>query len=132
VVDDLTELGHEAEMIAGDRLVVRARPHGLKRALRNVIENAIHYGKDVRVRVERGDGLARVLVEDRGPGVDEAELERLFEPFMRGESSRSRETGGIGLGLAVARTILRSHGGDVTLANREGGGLRATITLPAN
>jgi signal transduction histidine kinase len=132
VVDDLTELGHEAEMVAGDRLVVRARPHGLKRALRNVIENAIHYGKDVRVRVERGDGLARVLVEDRGPGVDEAELERLFEPFMRGESSRSRETGGIGLGLAVARTILRSHGGDVTLANREGGGLRATITLPAN
>lgn len=132
VVDDLKELGLDVAMVpGGERIVVRARPLGLKRALRNVIENAIHYGKDARVRVEQAGGQARVIVEDTGPGVDEAELERLFEPFMRGEASRSRETGGIGLGLAVARTILRGHGGDVTLANRDGGGLTATLSLPA-
>lgn len=67
---------------------------------------------------------------DEGPGIAEAELERAFEPFVRGESSRSRETGGTGLGLGIARNIARAHGGDVTLANRPGDGLEATLTLP--
>ncbi len=65
------------------------------------------------------------------PGVPDGELERVFQPFMRLEPSRSRETGGMGLGLPIARNILRAHGGDVVLANRPGGGLRATIILPA-
>jgi len=69
-------------------------------------------------------------VEDEGPGVPSALLERVFEPFHRGEPSRSRETGGTGLGLSIARNILRAHGGDVLLRNREGGGLRAVVTLP--
>ena len=71
-----------------------------------------------------------VTVEDGGPGVPDSEIERIFEPFYRVETSRSRETGGTGLGLAVVRSIVRGHGGDVTLANRVEGGLRATVTLP--
>ena len=131
VVDDLAELGHDAQMAASERVVVRGRAMGIKRALRNLIENAVHYGAAARVRIEQGDGLVRVVIADRGPGIAEKDLERLFEPFVRGDASRSRETGGIGLGLAVARTILRSHGGDVTLANRQGGGLEAVLALPA-
>jgi signal transduction histidine kinase len=72
-----------------------------------------------------------VEVEDEGPGISPGELDRVFEPFHRGEPSRSRETGGVGLGLPIARNILRAHGGDVTLANRAMGGVKATVTLPA-
>ena len=86
-------------------------------------------GFEIRGGVTRPvSGRPRVL--DDGPGMPEAELERAFEPFVRGESSRSRETGGTGLGLGIARNIARAHGGDVTLANRPGGGLEATLTLP--
>ena len=69
-------------------------------------------------------------MEDDGPGIPPDELERVFEPFYRGEPSRNRETGGVGLGLPIARNILRAHGGDVALANRPSGGVRATVTLP--
>jgi signal transduction histidine kinase len=72
-----------------------------------------------------------IEIEDEGPGIPPAELDRVFEPFHRGEPSRSRETGGVGLGLPIARNILRAHGGDVTLANRAMGGVKATMTLPA-
>lgn len=82
------------------------------------------------MRVERSAEFARVIVEDEGPGIPDADLERVFEPFTRLEASRSRETGGVGLGLSIARSILRAHGGDVTLENRPEGGLRATATLP--
>jgi signal transduction histidine kinase len=71
-----------------------------------------------------------VAVDDDGPGLPEEELERVFRPFYRVEQSRSRDTGGVGLGLAVARTVFRAHGGDVSLANRPPGGLRAAVTLP--
>ena len=72
-----------------------------------------------------------ITVEDTGPGLPDALLERVFEPFFRAEASRSPETGGSGLGLAIARAIIRGHGGDLTLANRPTGGLVATIDLPA-
>ena len=72
----------------------------------------------------------RVVVEDEGPGIPEADLERVFEPFVRLEVSRSRDTGGSGLGLAIARSIVRSHGGDIRLENRPEGGVRATVVLP--
>ena len=70
------------------------------------------------------------MIEDEGPGIPEVDLARVFEPFVRLEESRSRDTGGTGLGLAIARTIVRGHGGDIRLENREGGGLRATVSLP--
>jgi signal transduction histidine kinase len=75
-------------------------------------------------------GVVTIAVEDDGPGIPLQELDRAFEPFHRGEPSRNRETGGVGLGLPIARNIFRAHGGDVTLANRPTGGLRATATLP--
>ena len=113
------------------RVVVRASPIALKRAFANLVGNAVAYGGGAQVSagVPR-DGVLTVLVEDEGPGVPSALLERVFEPFHRGEPSRSRETGGTGLGLSIARNILRAHGGDVLLRNREGGGLRAVVTLP--
>ena len=77
-----------------------------------------------------GPGEITVTVEDDGPGIAQADLERVFEPFVRLEGSRSRETGGIGLGLAIARSVVRAHGGDIALANRPEGGLRATVRLP--
>jgi two-component system OmpR family sensor kinase len=76
------------------------------------------------------DGMLLIEVEDDGPGIPPGERERVFEPFYRGEPSRSRETGGVGLGLPIARNIFRAHGGDVTLANRPMGGVKATVNLP--
>jgi signal transduction histidine kinase len=102
------------------------RPVGLKRALRNLIENAVAYGHRARVALEETpDGFA-ILVDDDGPGIPEQDHERVFGPFVRLEESRSRETGGIGIGMAIARSIIRAHGGDITLENR----LRATVRLP--
>jgi signal transduction histidine kinase len=112
-------------------LTVQARPLSLKRALANLVSNAVTYGGGARVSLTPPtDGMATIVVEDEGPGILPGELDRVFEPFHRGEPSRNRETGGVGLGLPIARNILRAHGGDVTLANRPSGGARATVTLP--
>jgi signal transduction histidine kinase len=113
-------------------LVIRARTLSLKRAFANLVSNAVAYGGSARVRLHPpAGGLVTVEVEDDGPGIPPEELDRVFEPFHRGEPSRNRETGGVGLGLPIARNILRAHGGDIILANRPNGGLRATATLPA-
>jgi signal transduction histidine kinase len=113
-------------------LTVRARPLSLKRALANLVSNAVAYGGSARVRLlAPGDGMLTIEVEDDGPGIPPGELERVFEPFHRGEPSRSRETGGVGLGLPIARNIFRAHGGDVTLCNRPMGGAKAMAAFPA-
>lgn len=127
---DLVELGHDVTVSDGDRPVVRCRPVALRRALRNLIENAVRYGERARLTVSATSGEARITVDDDGPGLPAGDLERVFEPFVRGEASRSRETGGIGLGLSIARSIVRSHGGDIRLENRPGGGLTAILSLP--
>lgn len=112
-------------------LTTHARPLALKRALANLVSNAVSYGGGACVRlIPPTDGITVVEVEDDGPGIPPSELERVFEPFHRGEPSRNRETGGVGLGLPIARNIFRAHGGDVTLANRPTGGVKATVTLP--
>ena len=106
------------------------RPVALKRALRNLVENAVRYGGAARLRAEkRADGVA-LIVEDDGPGLPAESIEEAFKPFVRLEPSRSLETGGLGLGLAIARSIVKAHGGALTLANRPQGGLRAEIALP--
>ncbi len=111
--------------------VVRARAVAIKRALTNLVVNAVKYGDSVRVSLlPPQDGVVTVLVEDDGPGIPVSELDRVFEPFHRLEPSRNRETGGSGLGLPIARNILRGHGGDVVLSNRPSGGLKALVTLP--
>lgn len=115
-----------------DRLAVSARPVALKRAVANLVGNALDYGGQARVVLHPAhEGVVAIDVEDEGPGIPPADLDRVFEPFQRLEASRNRETGGTGLGLSITRDVLRAHGGDVTLANRQGGGLRATMTLPA-
>ncbi|HWX49904.1 MAG TPA: ATP-binding protein [Roseomonas sp.] len=118
-----------------ERLRIRGRPIALKRALANLVGNALNYGGSARILLD-GPGrgaeasLVRLRVEDEGPGIPEDSLEAVFQPFRRLETSRNRETGGTGLGLPIARNILRAHGGDVVLRNRPGGGLTAVVTLP--
>jgi signal transduction histidine kinase len=113
-----------------DKTPYPCRPLSLKRAVRNLVENAVAYGQRARVALERTGDAFEIVIDDHGPGIAEADFERVFAPFVRLEESRSQETGGIGLGMAIARSIARGHGGDITLANRPGGGLRATIHLP--
>jgi signal transduction histidine kinase len=108
----------------------KVRRTAIRRALRNLMENAQRYGSRARVSVRQVGNRAEMRIEDDGPGIPERELEKVFDPFTRLETSRSRETGGIGLGLPIARAILRAHGGDVVLSNRPEGGLRATAHLP--
>ncbi|TAN57943.1 MAG: two-component sensor histidine kinase, partial [Magnetospirillum sp.] len=106
------------------------RPLAIKRALANLVENGCRFGGQVAVRAgHQGSGI-EVVIEDQGPGIPEAEMGHVFAPFFRLEGSRNRKTGGIGLGLSVARTIIRAHGGDISLENRKEGGLRVTVTLP--
>jgi signal transduction histidine kinase len=102
----------------------------LKRCLSNLIDNAVLYGKSATVIVEDGSDALCIRVKDEGPGIPEAELDKVFEPFYRLESSRNRETGGTGLGLAIARNIAQTHGGDIELHNRPKAGLEAVLTLP--
>ncbi len=115
-----------------ERLTVRGRPIALKRALANLVANALNYGNAARVvLVPPQGGQIQLRVEDEGPGIPEESHEAVFQPFRRLETSRNRETGGVGLGLPIARNILRAHGGDVVLRNRPEGGLLAVATLPA-
>ena len=130
VAADLSELGHDVAVADSDRVLVACRPVALRRALRNLLENAAAYGVRATARIDRQGSRVRVVIEDEGPGILEDDLERVFEPFVRLEASRSRDTGGSGLGLAIARSIVRGHGGDVHLENRTEGGLRATVALP--
>jgi signal transduction histidine kinase len=130
VLDEAAETGADATAQPSERLVVEGDPVALRRLAANLVENALKYGQRARGRVFAEDGGAIIEIEDDGPGIAADELERVFEPFYRGEPSRSRETGGAGLGLAVARSVARAHGGDVTLRTRPGGGLTARVTLP--
>jgi two-component system OmpR family sensor kinase len=113
-----------------EHLPVKARPLSLKRALTNLIGNALKYGDAASVILEMPEhNLVRIHVDDQGPGITAQNLEAVFEPFRRLETSRNRDTGGSGLGLSIARNIIRAHGGDITLTNLPQG-LRATVTLP--
>lgn len=130
VMDEAAETGADAAVERADRVVIDGDPVALKRLVTNLVDNALKFGSRARGRVYREGDMAVVEVDDNGPGVPDDQIERAFEPFHRLESSRSRDTGGIGLGLAVVRAIARGHGGDVLLHNRKGGGLTARVTLP--
>lgn len=126
---DLLELGWDVTYLEAPRTPWRCRPNAMRRALRNVIENAVRYGGRAQVFFESRDDGIDLIVEDEGPGIPEADRERVFDSFVRLEDSRNRNTGGAGLGLSIARSILRSHGGDVSLG--EGAkGLRVCLHLP--
>jgi signal transduction histidine kinase len=135
VLDETADAHPETETLLNyqgpDSLPVLARPVAIKRALTNLVMNAMNYGGNARVRLSPPrDGVVLLTVEDDGPGIPQHEIERVFQPFQRGEASRNSETGGVGLGLPIVRNIMRAHGGDVTLVNRPEGGLTACITLP--
>jgi signal transduction histidine kinase len=109
--------------ILGDRVA-------LGRMIQNLIDNAVKYGGEAEVALILEGDTARIVIADRGPGLAAEDIEAMFAPFARQDPSRNRETGGAGLGLAIARAIARERGGEVLLAQREGGGLEATIVLP--
>jgi signal transduction histidine kinase len=130
VMDEASLTGADAAVESAERVVIDGDPLALKRLFVNLVDNALKFGSTARARVTTEGDLAVIEVEDDGPGVPECEIERIFEPFHRVEVSRSRETGGIGLGLSVVRAVARGHGGDVVLRNRPTGGLNARVTLP--
>ena len=129
--DEMAETGADTDIIArGDKVVIEGDPMALRRLFTNLLENAVKFGSRARARVFHDEAYAVVEIADDGPGIPPTDIERVFEPFYRREPSRSRQTGGIGLGLAVVRSIARGHGGDVILVNRNGGGLTARVQLP--
>jgi signal transduction histidine kinase len=130
VVEEFIALGQPVEMESGVRRTASVQPNLLRRALRNLIENGVKYGGGAFVSVRaKGDKVA-IEVADNGPGIPEADLGHVQEPFVRLEASRNRETGGSGLGLALARAAAQAHGGTLELENKAGGGLVARIVLP--
>ncbi len=131
VCDDITDAGSNVELDEIPRWVlIDCRPIALRRALGNLIDNAVKYGTVARVSLETTDNKIAIIIDDEGQGIPESRQEDVFQPFHRLEDSRNRETGGTGLGLAVARTIVRAHGGDIRLSNRADGGLRVKVCLP--
>jgi two-component system OmpR family sensor kinase len=130
VVDDATAAGALVELTGGEPFIVEADALGLERLFTNLVDNASKYGVSARVSVTVEGGEGVVEIADQGPGLPDSELERVFQPFYRVEPSRSRETGGIGLGLAVARSIARAHGGEISLTRGGELGLVARVRLP--
>lgn len=121
--DDVTYSGLDVLMFVGRKV-------SLKRMVANLLGNAVRYGKRVRVNLYEEDENVVLVVSDDGPGIPTDMMERVFDPFVRVEGSRSRETGGTGLGLTAVKTIAQAHGGQVELINREEGGLDVRVTLP--
>lgn len=130
IAADAREVGGAVQVEGAAHAPFSGQPQALKRCLTNLVDNAVKYGMRAAIAVEDGAQVLRILVRDDGPGIAEAELERVFEPFYRVEASRNRATGGSGLGLTIARNIARAHGGELQLHNRAGGGLEAVLTLP--
>ncbi|MBI4966556.1 MAG: HAMP domain-containing protein [Rhodospirillales bacterium] len=130
LAEDARLAGRQADYQGEAPADLMAAPTALKRALVNLIDNALKYGQRVRLAMNRRPDRFDIWIDDDGPGIPESEREKVFAPFYRLEGSRSRETGGTGLGLALARSAVRAHGGDIHLENRPEGGLRAIVTLP--
>ena len=129
IVDDMADAGLPVTMEPAEPVVIECRPGGLRRAVTNLLDNAVKYGGSGRVELLASPDSVRIVIDDEGPGIPDAELQRVFEPFYRLEPSRGRDTGGTGLGLAIAQSIAQAHNGEITLANKPTGGLRAVISL---
>jgi signal transduction histidine kinase len=129
-VHDMADTGLPVSMQPAPPVVYECQPAALKRALTNLLDNAVKYGTQARAEIVSMPRAIEITIDDDGPGIPADELTRVFQPFYRVEGSRSRETGGIGLGLAIALAVVQAHGGELTLVNRAEGGLRASVTLP--
>lgn len=128
--NDACDAGHDVALDAPARVPMRGRHLPLKRALNNLVWNAIRYGGRAEVALVGAADSVSITIDDQGPGIPDDQIEAVFAPLTRIETSRNRQTGGVGLGLTIARSIVRGHGGEVTLANRAEGGLRALVRLP--
>lgn len=129
ICDDQSDLGYPVTYVEGMTMKYLCRPASLRRAIRNLIENAVRYGGEAKVFLRYSSSTVDIVVEDRGPGIPDDMVEKVFAPFTRLETSRSRQTGGSGLGLSIVRAVSRQHGGDISLSNTETG-MQAIISLP--
>ena len=130
ICSDLSDTGHDVDLQAARPCVIRGRRLALKRALTNLIDNAVKYGNRACVTLSGMQGSAEIRIEDQGPGIPEEEIGAVLRPFYRLEPSRNKETGGVGLGLSVAHAIISSHGGALRLENGPEKGLIVSVTLP--
>jgi len=122
--------GGAVDLHTEEEISLPIRPNAFKRCVTNLIENALKYGEHVSVRAGRRDDMVEIIIDDDGPGVPEDMREEVFKPFVRLEASRNLGTGGVGLGLSIARDVVRGHGGDLVLGDSPMGGLRATVRIP--
>ena len=130
LVFDYQDMGKQVQLVGKSAAVIDTRPHALRRVLANLTDNALKFAGAAEVWVEANKGSLAITVMDRGPGIADAELAQVLQPFYRVENSRNRDTGGTGLGLAIAQQLAMALGGSLTLSNREGGGLCAELKLP--
>jgi signal transduction histidine kinase len=131
ISDNFSDMGAPVSYDGPDHAEATCQPTAIRRAFTNLIDNAIKYGKEARIGLLQDRDQLVITIADKGPGIASDDVELAFKPFRRLEQSRSRETGGVGLGLTIARDIIRAHGGSIALANGSQGGLVATIALPA-
>jgi signal transduction histidine kinase len=129
LAEDANESGNVIT-VTGKVHPIRLQPVAIRRCLNNLLENALRYGESATIAMNETDDEVVIAIRDAGPGIPEEKLEAVFAPFYRLDSSRSRHSGGVGLGLSIARDMARKQGGDVTLENAPGGGLVATLILP--
>ncbi|WP_213881173.1 ATP-binding protein [Pseudomonas sp. dw_358] len=128
---NLEDEGHPVQVLGQASRPVSGYPRSLGRCLQNLMENGLRYGAQVQVVISETSHRVRIVISDKGPGIPEAMLEQVFEPFFRLESSRNQGTGGYGLGLSIARSVAEAHDGTLVLSNAPGGGLQAVLELPA-
>jgi signal transduction histidine kinase len=130
LVQEVAESHPPARLVTREPCTLRARPVALRRCFDNLVENAVRYGASAEIALRDLPDAVEVTVDDKGPGIPESRLRDVFRPFVRLEESRNRDSGGAGLGLAIARSVVLAHGGTIKLANRQEGGLRALVRLP--
>ncbi len=130
ICDDAADTFGSVQYIGPKHCVLDCKPIAIKRTISNLVENAIKYGKHAKVKLLCEPEQIKITVSDHGPGIPEHELKNVFIPFYRIEKSRNRTTGGVGLGLSVARTLIQAHRGSIQLQNKIPNGLRVVITLP--
>jgi signal transduction histidine kinase len=131
VCEDATDAGGSVSCVGSRGIEITCRPSTIRRAVTNLIDNAVKYAGAAQVRIVREQSRIAIVIDDDGPGIPPEEQDKVFAPFYRLDPARDPEKAGVGLGLSVARTIARQHGGDVTLANRDDGGLSVRLELPA-
>lgn len=130
IADDYRDRGHDVRYAGPRHLDLTVRRSAIKRALGNLVENGLHYGKRVWITIEAQEKVALIRVEDDGPGIPEDSLDMVLQPFVRLDHARARDTVGLGLGLSIVKRTVDAERGKLTLSNREKGGLRAEICLP--